>query len=164
MNVSPKYSSGLAYTSPLNPNSSSILPSGLDAGDVAALFNATRQGMKIKATSKTNEDFALWKIAPRYDQQTLRENYVTKKVFRIGDLVENLNTGLVGRIIRRGANHLICLTQEENMFKSWEKDVMEYTEVKMKSRMRDKNHPNMLVGTTGYRKNAQASVAGQEKI
>ena len=33
---------------------------------------------------------------------------------------------------------------------------MEYTEVKMKSRMRDKKHPNMLVGTTGYRKNAQA--------
>ena len=41
---------------------------------------------------------------------------------------------------------------------------MEYTEVKMKSRMRDKKHPNMLVGTTGYRKNAQASVPGQEKI
>ena len=50
------------------------------------------------------------------------------------------------------------------MFKSWIRDVMEYTEVKMKSRMRDKDHPNMLVGTTGYRKNAQAMVPGQEKI
>ena len=41
---------------------------------------------------------------------------------------------------------------------------MEYTEVKMKSRMRDKKHTNMLVGTTGYRRNAQASVPGQAKI
>ena len=86
------------------------LPKGIDDGDRAALFNAVRQGMKIKAASKVKEEFATWQIAPRYDQQTLRENYVTKKVFRIGDLVENLNTGLVGRIMRRGTNYLICVT------------------------------------------------------
>jgi hypothetical protein len=34
----------------------------------------------------------------------------------------------------------------------------------MKRQMRDKNHPNTLVGTSGYRKNAQASVPGQKKI
>ena len=50
------------------------------------------------------------------------------------------------------------------MFKSWIRDVMEYTEVKMKRRMMDKDHPNTLVGTTGYRKNAQAAVPGQSKI
>jgi hypothetical protein len=71
------------------------------------------------------EEFATWQIAPRYDQQTLREKYVTKKVFRIGDLVENLNTGLVGRIMRRGTNYLICVTEQNNMFKSWIRDVME---------------------------------------
>ena len=43
----------------------------------------------------------------------------------LGDIVENLNTGLVGKIIRRGTNHLICLTQEDYMFKSWIRDVME---------------------------------------
>ena len=101
------------------------LPKGLNDGDVAALFNAVRQGMKIKAASKMKEEFATWQIAPRYDQQTLREKYVTKKVFRIGDLVENLNTGLVGRIMRRGTNYLICVTEQNNMFKSWIRDVME---------------------------------------
>ena len=110
------------------------------------------------------EESNLWQIAPRLDHKGLREQYVNENIFRIGDLVESLNTGLVGRIIRRGTNHLICLTKEENMFKSWIRDVMEYSEVKMKRRMRDKNHPNMLVGTTGYRKNAQAMVPGQEKI
>jgi hypothetical protein len=35
------------------------------------------------------------------------------------------------------------------MFKSWIKDVMEYTEVKMDSPMRDKTHPTTLVGAKG---------------
>jgi len=137
-------------------------PKGLKDADVQALFDAVRTGMKVKKT-KVKESYELWEVAPRIDQTGLRENYIKKNIFNIGDLVENLNTGLVGRIIRRGANHLICLTTEQNMFKSWIKDVMEYTEVRMKSRMRDKNHPNTLVGTTGYLKNAMAAT-GTKKI
>ena len=139
------------------------MPKSVKDADSQAIFDAVRTGMKQKK-KKAKEVKELWTIAPRLDQRGLREQYVNENIFRIGDIVESLNTGLVGRIIRRGTNHLICLTTEENMFKSWVKDVMEYTEVKMKSRMRDKNHPNMLVGTTGYRKNAQSMVAGQEKI
>ena len=139
------------------------LPKGVDDGDVMAVFNAVRIGMKIKKTSQ-KESYNLWEIAPKYDKQSLREQYVKGKLFRIGDIVESLNTGLVGQIIRRGTNHLICVTKEDNMFKSWIRDVMEYTEVHMKRQMRDKNHPNTLVGTSGYRKNAQASVPGQKKI
>jgi len=67
----------------------------------------------------------MWEIAPKYDSKTLRENYLNGKIFRIGDVVENLNTGLVGEIIRRGTNHLICVTKENYMFKSWIRDVME---------------------------------------
>ena len=139
------------------------MPKGVKDADSQAIFDAVRTGMKVKK-KKAKEVKELWRIAPKLDQRGLREQYVNENIFRIGDIVESLNTGLVGRIIRRGTNHLICLTTEENMFKSWIRDVMEYTEVKMKSRMRDKNHPNMLVGTTGYRKNAQSMVAGQEKI
>jgi len=138
------------------------MPKGVKDADSQAIFDAVRTGMKVK--KKKAEVKELWRIAPRLDQEGLREQYVNENIFNIGDLVESLNTGLVGRIIRRGANHLICLTREENMFKSWIRDVMEYSEVRMKSRMRDKKHPNMLVGTTGYRKNAQSMVAGQEKI
>ena len=100
-------------------------PKGIDDGEAQALFNAVRIGMKVKAASKMKEEFADWQIAPRYDKQTLREQYVTKKIFKIGDLVESLNTGLVGRIMRRGTNYLICVTEQNNMFKSWIRDVME---------------------------------------
>jgi len=137
-------------------------PKGLKGADVQAMFDAVRTGMKQKK-KKVEESYELWEIAPKYDPRGLREQYVNKKIFNIGDIVESLNTGLVGRIIRRGANHLICLTQEENMFKSWVRDVMEYTEVKMSGRMRDKKHPNTLVGTTGYIKNAMAAT-GTKKI
>ena len=72
----------------------------------------------------------MWEIAPKYDQGGLRNQYVRGLIYRMGDIVESLNTGLVGKIIRRGTNHLICVTEEDYMFKSWIRDVMEYTEKK----------------------------------
>ena len=136
-------------------------PSGLNDGEVRSLYDAVRAGMGVKKKKEVKE---LWQIAPRYDQRGLRENYIKKKVFRMGDIIESLSTGLVGKIIRRGTNYLISVSESNVMFKSWIHDVMEYTEKKMEGRMRDKTHPNYLVGTGGYRKNAQAKVPGQSKI
>lgn len=136
-------------------------PKGLNDGETRSLYDAVRAGMGVKKKKEVKE---LWQIAPRYDQKGLRENYIKKKVFRMGDVVESLSTGLVGKIIRRGTNYLISVSESNVMFKSWIHDVMEYTEKKMEGRMRDKTHPNYLVGTGGFRKNAQAKVAGQGKI
>ena len=136
-------------------------PKSAKEGDVQAMYDAVRAGMGVKKKKEVKE---LWQIAPRYDQQGLRENYIRKKVFRMGDVIESLSTGLIGKIIRRGTNYLISVSEGNVMFKSWIHDVMEYTERKMDGRMRDKTHPNYLVGTSGYRKNAQAKVAGQNKI
>ena len=138
-------------------------PKSLDDGETQALFNAVRQGMGVKKSKVKKESYALWQIAPKYDMKNLRENYVRNKIFRVGDIVENLNTGLVGEVMRRGTNHLICVTEEGYMFKSWIKDLMEYTEVKMDKLMRDKMHPNTLVGTGGYRKLAM-KMTGTKKI
>ena len=139
-------------------------PKGIKDADTQALFNAVRQGMKIKAASKVKEEFATWRIAPRYDQQTLRENYVTKKVFRIGDIVENLNTGLIGKIIRRGTNYLICVTEQDNMFKSWIRDVMEAVRPASKTGIYGVPASQRGEGTDALRKYAQSMVPGQEKI
>jgi len=130
-------------------------PKELDDGDTTALFDAVRSGMKVKAKKK--EVTELWQIAPKCDPRGLREQYVGGFIYRIGDLVEHLNTGLIGKIIRRGTNHLICVTEEDYMFKSWIRDVMEYTEKKMDRRMRVPGKPNTLHGTTGYLKNAMAA-------
>ena len=138
------------------------VPKKLSNADTQALFDAVRTGMGTK--KKKKEVTEVWQIAPRIDQKGLRENYVKGLIYRIGDIVESLNTGLIGKIIRRGTNHLICVTEEDYMFKSWIRDVMEYTEKRMERRMRVPGKPNTLEGTGGYRKNAQASVPGQKKI
>jgi hypothetical protein len=135
-------------------------PKGLNDGEVRSLYDAVRAGMGVKKKKEVKE---LWQIAPRYDQKGLRENYIKKKVFRMGDVIESLSTGLVGKIIRRGTNYLISVSESNVMFKSWIHDVMEYTETKMERRMRDKTHPNYLVGTGGYRKNVMAKM-GVKKI
>ena len=76
-------------------------------------------------------------------------------------MIENDNTGLRGRIVRRGTNYLISVTEDNLMFKSWIGDVSEaYSEVKMDRKMRDKTHPNNLVGTVGYFKNVEDKTPG----
>lgn len=87
------------------------------------LFNTVQRSMG--AAAKT-EGVELWQIAPKYDATTLREHYLSGDIFGMGSLVESLNTGLVGRVIRRGANHVIAVTKEGIMFKSWVRDLTEY--------------------------------------
>ena len=97
-------------------------PKDLNDGDTQALFDAVRSGMKIKKKAEVKE---MWEIAPKCDPKGLRDNYVSGNIFNIGDIVESLHTGLIGKIVRRGTNHLICVTKEDYMFKSWIRDVME---------------------------------------
>jgi hypothetical protein len=120
--------------------------------------------MGAKKQKVQKEGYSLWEIAPKYDMKNLRENYVSGRIFKIGDIVENLNTGLIGEVIRRGTNHLICVTEEDYMFKSWIKDVTEaaYQEKKVEGKMRTPGKPNTLVGTGGYFKYAADMTPGFE--
>ena len=97
-------------------------PKSLDDKESRKLFMTIRKSMKVE------EGYSLFEIAPKMDMESLRESYVNGEVFNIGDVVENINTGLVGRIIRRGANYLICVTEDNIMFKPWIKDVVNVNE------------------------------------
>jgi hypothetical protein len=130
------------------------LPPEVKPSEAKELFNILRGSMNVK------ECWDIWEIAPKLDFQSLRENYITESIFRIGEVVENLNTGLIGRIIRRGTNYLICVTESGQMFKSWIKDLREYTEVKMDKAYRQPGKPNTLVGTLGYFKYAAQQTPG----
>ena len=128
------------------------VPKSLSQKDAEELFKKIRTAMNIK------EGWSLWEIAPKFDWQGLRENYIGEKIFRVGQMVENMNNGLVGRIIRRGANHLICVTEDKIMFKSWIKDVSEAvvngtTESGVPADQRE-------VGTDAFRKYVERLVPG----
>ena len=140
------------------------IPSSLEKGEVTNLYNALKKAMGLEVTTdkkNTKESFELWEIAPSFDYFGLREKYYNKEIFKRGDIVESLHTGLRGEVTRRGANHLICVTEDGIMFKSWIKDVAEaYTEKKMDSIDRAPNKPNTLVGTKGYLKYAEKMTPG----
>ena len=128
------------------------VPKSLSQKDAEELFKKIRTAMNIK------EGFNMWEIAPKFDWKGLRDNYVQEKIYRVGQMVENMNNGLVGRIIRRGANHLICVTEENLMFKSWIKDVSESivngtTQSGVPANQRE-------VGTDAHRKYAETMVPG----
>ena len=132
------------------------LPPALKTMQKRELFNNVRKSMNVK------ESF-LWEIAPKLDPDSLREEYRSGNILNIGDMVENINTGLHGEIIRRGTNYVICVCENGIMFKSWLKDLQEYTEVKMDRMMRDKTHPNTLVGTKGFLEYVKKMTPGYDK-
>ena len=121
------------------------VPSVMDDKAAKMLFNTLRKSMKLQ------EGWKLWEIAPKFDWKNLRENFVKKNIYKVGDIVENLNTGLVGKIIRRGTNYLICVTEDNIMFKSWIKDVTDVSGVPANQRE---------VGTDALRKYAETMVKG----
>lgn len=129
------------------------MPPDMRPKDARAVFDTVRAAMGIQ--DKVAE---VWEIAPKFDQKTLRENYLSEKIFNVGQLVENLNTGLVGRIIRRGTNYLICVTEDNIMFKSWIKDIAET--VVNGTRKSGVGPDSRLVGTDKFRKYVESMVPG----
>ena len=115
------------------------LPSTANPDDAAALFDEVKKSLQV------TEDTEIWKIEPMLDYNALRWNYKNEGLYEVDTMVENLNTGLVGKIIRRGANYLICVTESGFMFKSWLKDVREVFEI----------------GTTEYLQHTQEMTPGQ---
>ena len=141
-------------------------PKSMSDADSQALFDAVRTGMKQK--KKVKESYDLWEIAPKADPRSLRENYMLGKIFNLGEVVESLNTGLIGKVIRKGTNYLICVTEQDNMFKSWIHDVMETKDKKVipadKSGIYGVPAKDREVGTAAHRRYAQSMVPGQEEI
>ena len=95
------------------------IPNNIDDKSAKLMMNNLRKKMSVK------EGWSLWEIAPKFDWKNLRENYVSGRVFKKNQLIENLNHGLIGNIIRRGTNYVIAVTEDDIMFKSWLRDITE---------------------------------------
>ena len=130
------------------------LPKDLDKDSKKQIFTAVRSSMGI------NEEWGIWEMAPKFDLQTLRENYVENIIYKLGELVENVNTGMVGRIIRRGTSYVICVTESKLMFKSWIKDINEVKNYNKLTAISGVPAENRLVGTDKHRKYAETMVRG----
>jgi len=105
-------------------------------------MGATDEQLRGTVTSET------WQYAPKLDPFGLRVAYLKEQCFKIGSLVENINTGVRGRITRRGANHVIVQTPEHTMYKAWLRDLSEAFDV----------------GTDEYRRYVQSMTPGQGDV
>lgn len=117
------------------------VPDTLGKMEKKELFNVLRRSMNIE------EGTEVWEIAPKLDEEGMRDAYLVDHIYEVGNLVENMNTGLRGEVIRRGTNYVICVTEDGVMFKSWLKDLVE--------------NPHEI-GTDEYREYVQSLTPGQE--
>ena len=120
------------------------------------LFNTVQKSIGKKVVA-AKEGLEIWRIAPKLDFKSLREHFVLGNIFNIGTLVENLNTGLVGRVLRKGTNYVIAVSEDNIMFKSWINDIME---AKPPSGVEASKRE---VGTDSYREYVQA-LTPMEKV
>ena len=95
------------------------------------LYNMLRTAMQVEEF----DDFAdasvqLYEIAPKLDPNGLREAYFTNHLFEVGTFVENVNTGIIGKVVSRGSNYIIYIDEHDNLFRSWLKDLVERNDIK----------------------------------
>jgi hypothetical protein len=95
-----------------------ILPGdNFGENDARQLFDA------IKMFSQVQEE---WEVDSREHSDYIRELYREGELFSEGDIVEHLTSGLIGEVHRCGTNHVIALTSDGIMFKSFIHDIQRY--------------------------------------
>ncbi len=136
------------------------LPDDYDGTD---LFKKVRKALGVDDKNKEVKKES-WKVAPKLHARQLREYYIKNEIYNTGDKVQDLNNGLTGRIMRRGTNYVICVTEDKIMFKSWITDITESTFTQVSGVPSDQR----LVGTDALRKYTErltpGSVWGREFI
>ena len=102
------------------------IPKGVSKQGKEELFMTLRTSMQVEEFDEFAEaSFNLHEIAPKLDPQGLRDSYITGDLYQVGCFVENVNTGIIGKVVSRGSNYVIYVDEQENIFRSWLKDLIE---------------------------------------
>ena len=96
------------------------------------LYSTLRQAMQVE---EFGDDFAeasyyLYEIAPKLDPIGLREAYFEQGLYSVGTYVENVNTGIVSKVVSRGSNYVISIDERDGIYRSWLKDLVEINDIK----------------------------------
>ena len=108
------------------------IPSSMSVKDKEQLYKAVRNSMQLESVEDfCDASFSLHEIAPKLDPRGLREAYINGDMFKVGTFVENVNTGVIGKIVSRGSNHLIYIDENDNVYRAWLKDLVERIDIKL---------------------------------
>ena len=92
------------------------LPSGFR--DALKLYNDVRKYMGIREERDMGE---------MNDFETLRDMYLTGKIWNVGDIVEA--NGVKGKVIRKGTNYLSFVDEDNKVHKAWLYDIEEQKKI-----------------------------------
>ena len=110
------------------------LPGNVSKKECRAIYRQVRKSMSL-----TEE---LWMIAPNLDIENLREEYYQGNIFNLGEKVQDIVTGISGKIVTRGSNYVIFVDEQKKIHRTWIKDLS--------------YHPGPLeIGTDDYREYLQ---------
>ena len=108
------------------------IPESLSKKDRETLYLLLRQAMQVE---ESYDDFAeasyhLHEVAPKLDPQGLREAYFDGDLFEVGTFVENVNTGIISKVVSRGSNYVISIDESDRIFRTWLRDLVERNDIK----------------------------------
>ena len=102
------------------------MPQALDDKAAKELFKELRGSMQVESIEDFGDaSYELYEIAPKLDPEGLREAYYDKKIFKEGAIIENINSGITGKIVKRGVNYVIYIDEHDHVYRGWLKDLQE---------------------------------------
>ena len=104
---------------------------GLGKEGTEKLYLTLRQAMQVEEFDDFAEaSYELHEIAPKLDPKGLREAYFNQDLFEVGTFVENINTGIVSKVVSRGSNYVISIDERDGIYRAWLKDLVERNDIK----------------------------------
>ena len=102
------------------------MPQALEDKAAKELFKELRGSMQVESIEDFGDvSYQLYEIAPKLDPDGLREAYYDKKIFKEGAIIENINSGITGKIVKRGVNYVIYIDEHDHVYRGWLKDLQE---------------------------------------
>ena len=97
------------------------------------LFKNVRKGMNLAASVNPDAGAGALRFKPfitastreELEKMTLRDQYISEQLYDIGDIVDDIQNGITGIIVRRGTNYVTLEDINENLHKVWLYNIME---------------------------------------
>ena len=95
----------------------SLYENGFDAINIVVRSSRAKEisELALKGNGQLY-NYIMMNVIP-VDERTIREQYLAGDIFKNGSIIEFNNRQ--GQIFRRGANHLICVDENKEIFRAW---------------------------------------------
>lgn len=95
----------------------SLNENGFDAINIVVRSSRAKEISELALQQNgTLYTYVMMNVIP-VDERSIREQYLAGDIFKVGSVIESNNR--TGQVFRRGANHLICMDENKDIFRAW---------------------------------------------